>query len=487
MAEQTDGNGNYEMRRQSRGKDAAVAVRSWKRRLVAAGLITFVLGAAVVVVAIWYHLTFVPTLSARVRAMVVELSAKADAPLLELYVNEEDRVVKGQVLARLDDTELRAELTAAEAEKTIRQSTFSQAEVRKGLVSIEIQANIDVAKARVAIAEARIASLDAEIVAREKRLPEEIRQAEAALDRQKAELAMLEAGTREEELASARERIASAQATLALCELEVRQSRELVDEGIDSQYILEQRKTRLETQKHALRQAELDLAALEAGPRPEELQRARKAIEREEATLTLTKLGSADLEATRRLRDMRHAEFLEAKGALAQAEARHAEVAIAEQQMFAAEAELRKAEAAVAGRNAALETMEVISPIDGVITRVFGEVGELCRKGIPLILVSDVSRRRWIEAYVDEEDAMLVDIGQKAYLHVPASSHGWITATVNQVGLHTLTLDNGGSSTPSAAPSFGQPDRVWIKLAPDEPLPPETVTGTTARGTIRVR
>ena len=83
----------------------------------------------------------------------------------------------------------------------------------------------------------------------------------------------------------------------------------------------------------------------------------------------------------------------------------------------------------------------------------------------------------------DEKDAMLVDIGQVASVRVPASSRNRIRAKVFRIGLHTETLDASGCR----APQFGQPDRVWLMLAPEEPLDEDLVTGTTARVVIRVR
>lgn len=484
MADSAVPNGDaYALRRESRTTVAPeqAAVR-WRRRLLVWGAVLLSLAMLVGGWMVWHSLVHVATLSARVRATVLELSPRVDARLAEVLVKERQTVRRGEVLARLDDSELRHALDGALAEENIRQSAFHQARARERLTTAQVAADIAMAEAQLAVAQAQRESLRAQLVAQRQRLPEQILQAEAVLARRQAEFDLLVAGPRSEDAESAKVRVASARETLGLYELEVRQSRELVGVGIDSQHILEVRKTRLETQKLALREAELALAKLEAGPRTEEIQAARKGLEAEETNVRLVRLGEVELERLEKELLIREAAVAEAEARLGQARARQEEAAIMAQQVAVAEAELAKATSTVAGRRAALDDMVVVSPVDGVITRVFVKVGELCTRGTPILLVTDDSDPRWIEAYVDEEDAQLLSPGQSAQVYVPANSRDQVSAKIIQLGLHTQTLDGGGGST-----QFGQPDRVWVKLLPDDPLPERIVTGTTARGLIRVR
>jgi len=454
--------------------------------LLAGGIALAILVAIGGLAAVWRHVTYVPTLAARVRATVVELSGKVDGRLLEVTVSEGDTVHSGQVLAGLESAELRAALVAAEAEMALRESAFRGMEAREKLAAARVEADIAVAQAQVAIARARCPSLETDLELRRKLLPEKIRRAQAVVGIQEAELKRLQAGSRPQELEASQERIAAANALLALYELEVEQSRELVGEGIDSRYVLEVRKTRLENQRHTVRQAELELALLEAGPRPEEITAAEQALVSERAALAQVQLGEGELAKLSHEVEVSRAQLVEAGARLEQAEARRAEVAVARQQTAAAEAELGKAAAAVDGRRAALREMAIVSPVDGTVTRIFAGVGEVCPKGVPILLIRDTSRSRWIEAFVDEEDACLVHVGQEAVLRVPAGSGRQVEAVVTQIGLHTETLDSGGRGG-ATGPQFGQPDRVWVKLVPTGELDEDTVTGTTARGVIRVR
>jgi len=131
-----------------------------------------------------------------------------------------------------------------------------------------------------------------------------------------------------------------------------------------------------------------------------------------------------------------------------------------------------------------LSERDFISPIDGVVTRRYVRVGEVCRKGVTCILVADDNAPRWVEGFVREADAMLVSVGQQARIRVPADTGRYVDAVVEQVGLHTESLDGGG-----AAPSMqlAQKERVWVRFRPLTPLESSPVTGSSARGIIRVR
>lgn len=486
-AENSNTPNSYDLRRQSRGGSVPPEkARPWRQRLLVASA---VVGVGVVILSaflVWRYVTYVPIRWARVQAAVVAISPRIGGQILSVHVKEGDTVTVGQVLVRLDDRELRSALTAAQAELAVCESAQREAQSREALVQAQVQSAITVAQSRVAVASSRVDGLTVDLKAQKLRLPEQIRAAEAAVAGKEAALRELRAGPRAEEIAAARERVASAKATLALCELEVKQSRELVTEGIDSQYILEVRKTRLETQSHTLREAELALQRLEAGSRPEEIEAAQHALDQEKAVCAQVRLGQEDITRMTSELEVRAAELREAQALLRQAEARKAELDVARQQVEAAAAEVRRQQAVVEGRGAALADVEITSPMVGTVTRVFADVGEVSRTSDALVLLADGSRPRWIDAFVDEEDARHISVGQMAVVRVPANSHRDILARVTQVGMHTATLDRSGPGVESPAGAV-QPDSVWARLVPDQPLDSQTVTGTTARGRIRVR
>lgn len=476
----------YAMRRQARGTTPVAPESRWQRRLVWGGTILLVAVAAVVGVFVWLAFIQVRTVSARVRAAVIVLSPEVDAPLLELRVKEKQHVAKGEVLARLDDTELRAALDAAEAACAIRESRCAEAKANLHLVRARAEANQASGEAGVSIAEARLESAKTARSTRQTQLTEEIKRAEARCEQARANLALVKQGAREEDIQAAEARLEAAEALLGLCRLEVKQSERLVVEGIDSQHILEIRKTRLTTQGSAVREAELNVHRLKAGPTAQEIRASEQAVVACEADLALAKASEADLEVLRADIAIREAELAAAHAELTQMQAREAEIAISEERCKAAASELDRAKAEVMGRRAALGAREIVSPVAGTVTRTFDEVGEIVRRGTPTILVAEDGEPRWIEGFVREEDAMLIDIGQRAKVRVPAGSWGYVPARVEQIGMHTQSLDGAGAPSGDGRGAVQQ-ERVWVKITPLEPLKGNPITGTTARAIIRVR
>jgi len=474
---------NYDARRQARNQEPHAPKRSWKR--IAAWVVTG--GGLLLIVGltayVWYTVTYVKTVSARVRASVIVLSSVVDARVTEVCVKDGQQVDKDELLARLDDSELQARLEAAEAELRIRKIRHAEMAARALLTKGSIEAAIDQARSGLTVAKARVQSARATLALRSEQLSEEQRRADARHAESQAVLGKLVKGARQEDVKVAAARLATANALQALYRLEVEQSKKLVGEGIDSQHILEVRKTRLETQRNAVREAELEVERLEAGATPEELEAARQSLAVRAAESALSRAGSKQLDVLQADLAIREAEVAQAESQLKQAEARQAEIQIADEQTRAAEAELSQGQANIAGRQAALDQVAIRSPVAGIVTRIFCDVGEVCRKGVAFILVAEDDEPRWIEGFVREDDAMLVNVGDIAKVQAPVHGAPFVTGKVAQIGLHTQSLDGSESAEVRA----GQAERVWLRIVPDAPLSGDPITGTSARAIIKVR
>jgi multidrug resistance efflux pump len=432
----------------------------------------------------WVKITRVHTVNARVRAAVVALSPVVDARLVELNVEMGNRVTRGQLLGRLDDTELRAGLEAANATAAIKESEAKTARAEFRLTEASLKADVEASRARAMTAAAKVTYAEAAIPARKTRLQDEIRAAEARYKEAQAELALLKKGPPRQEILVAQARLEAAQAMLALYELEVEQSKKLVTKGIDSEHLLQVRKTRRFTQEKAVREAELHLEKLQAGPSEDTIEAAEQVAANLEAQFALARNGSSDIASLVAELKIRRAERAEADARLSQVEARESSLEISEERIHAAEAELKKARAEVNRAEAVLGSLDFVSPVDGIVTRTFDDIGEVCRKGMPSILVADDSRERWIEGFIGDEDAMRVNMGSPARIQVPAGFGKYVAGVVDQVGMHTESLDGSPAGAP---PRFPQPERVWVRIRTLAPLPGDPVTGTSAKAFIRVR
>jgi len=435
MAEQeTNLSAAYEMRRQARGAEPPPKQRRWLRRLVYGGAVFLGLALVIMALWIWWSYTHVTAVSARLSAAVLNVSPKIDGQLVEQYVREQDRVEVGQRLLRLDDTELRAALEAAEATQAVRDSEHLQAQETLEMTRAVRASELARVRAQVAVAAARC---------------EEAR----------AQLARVKKGARQEEIDAAQARLDSANALRALRELEVQQSEELVAEGIESKHALEISKTQLTVQKNAVRQAELELQRLLAGATEEEVSAAEQVLA------------------------AREAEVEETRAQLTLAEAQQARINLAQEEVEATANRLKRAESECEGLRAAVDKTYVYSPVAGIVTRIFPEVGEFCSRGARVMLVADESKGFFVYGYVREKDAPLVSIGQPVKVRVLAGPRRYLDAEVAQISEHTRSQEGGGAPAGSTPPA----ETVWVKIRLREDLPHGLKHGMTARAVIKVR
>jgi HlyD family secretion protein len=166
----------------------------------------------------------------------VNLSPKTSGRLVELMVEQGDRVKKGQPIARMENEEILAQGKQAEAQ--------------------------------LAKAQARLAELQAG------NREEEIEQAKARLARAKAQLAELKAGNREEEIEQAKSQVESAGARAKLARQRRDRFQTLYQEGAVSQDRYDEALTEWEQARASLEEALENLQELRNGPRAEEIARA---------------------------------------------------------------------------------------------------------------------------------------------------------------------------------------------------------------------
>ncbi|MEM1425957.1 MAG: efflux RND transporter periplasmic adaptor subunit [Cyanobacteria bacterium P01_H01_bin.130] len=167
----------------------------------------------------------------------VNLSPKVAGRLIELYVEQGDRVVAGQVIAQMDDTEARSRLGQAQAAvdraraDLLKLETGSRPEdIAEGKARVaRAQAEVSSAQARLDLAKSRLArnqGLAEEGVIERDRLDgfiQEARTAEADLTRTQAALTearrgldRLQNGSRVEDIAQGRAAVKEAMANLSL-------------------------------------------------------------------------------------------------------------------------------------------------------------------------------------------------------------------------------------------------------------------------------
>jgi HlyD family secretion protein len=198
---------------------------------------------------------------------------------------------------------------------------------------------------------------------------------------------------------------------------------------------------------HELARAEAELARADAqlrlvlaGPRPEDVERARAELARAQVELDaaerdlarLEALAAADAAAVKAEDDARARRDVAARTVKALqavldrliAGPRQEEIQVASAQKAAAEAAVATAEQRVADAT-------IVAPCSGVITVRAAEPGELLGPGALVAVLTDLSRP-WLAVYVDEPSLSRLDLGDTVRVRVDGSDQDY-SGTVTYV------------------------------------------------------
>ena len=184
----------------------------------------------------------------------VNLSPKNSGVLAQLLVEQGDKVEQGQIIARMDDSNLQAQLSKARA---------------------------NLAQVRAQLAEARAGTR-----------PEEIAQSRARLNQARAQLNQARTGNRPEEIAQAQAQVEAARARVNLTSSRVQRNRNLASSGAISQDTLDEVIADDRSAKANLLETQRRLIDIKSGSRTEEIDQKKAAVAEQEQALQQLQNGS---------------------------------------------------------------------------------------------------------------------------------------------------------------------------------------------------
>jgi HlyD family secretion protein len=177
----------------------------------------------------------------------VNISPKSPGLLAELNVEQGDTVKQGQIIARMDNSEIKMRI-------------------------LQYKANLEQAKAQ--LAESQAGSR-----------PEEIAQGKARVDQAQAQLAIIRDGNRLQEIQQAQAQVDSAKASVALTQSRVKRYQDLAKDGAISQDTLEQYVSENSKAKANLEEAQRRLSLLKVGNRNQDIQKQAAIVNQEKEGL----------------------------------------------------------------------------------------------------------------------------------------------------------------------------------------------------------
>ena len=187
----------------------------------------------------------------------------------------------------------------------------------------------------------------------------------------------------------------------------------------------------IEVEKARIAGQKSDLTGLEAS-----LKQAQRDLERQKGLLQSQDISQSTFDQTQLKLDDLQAKFDAAKHTL---EAAQLSITVLQHNLEAADARIDQAQDA-------LSYTTITSPINGMVTRLNAEVGELVitgtmnNPGTVILEVADLSQMLLV-AQVDEADVGKLELGQKATVHVDAFPDREFKGTIQSIALaHMLSL-----------------------------------------------
>lgn len=398
--------------------------------------------------------------------MNVRLSPEVSGRILFIAGREGERVSRGQVLVRLDPSELEAQVAQRRATLIAEKHRLEQARISQLPTDTSVTSDVQQKEAELASAKAR---LDQAL----QNLEAQVGAAEASVLEMKGRVESATAA-----IANAEAAVRSAQANLQNARAQFERISNLYQQGYVSQQEVDNARTAVSVQEAAVdvAQGQRRAAAASRDSALAQQQAAEKQLE------VVRAKAKADVEAAT-------ADVARAQAALDYAKANTARKPAYQESLAALQASVKAAQAALTNAEVQLSQTVIRSPIDGFITARYADPGALATPGQPILTVQAI-QQVWVTVSVPEEVQRAIRIGHPGTVTFDALPGKQFSAKVTQINAAAdsttrqfavrLTLPNPeGTIKPGM---FARVTLVTQRIANAVVVPPEAVqkgrTGT---------
>jgi membrane fusion protein (multidrug efflux system) len=362
------------------------------RRLVVSGACVAVVLGLIYAGYRWYESrSWVTTDDAYVEGAITAISAKVPGHVVELFVQDNQAVKKGDLLLRIDPRDYQVRRDQAGSAVATAEASLRAARSEVPMARDDTSAQIDQARAALETAVVTVRSAEAAVDEARARLDAR----RAATDAMRAEVVGAESASRQ----AARER--------------ERMDR-LVKGGFVAQRDFDTADSAMETAA----------ATLDATGR--RLLQAEREVEQAEAELQSRRIA---VEQTQQ-------RVAEARAALARAESGRHQVDIKSAESSRADGLLKEAQADLAHADLQLQYTEVRAPSDGIVSKRTVELGQIVQTGQPLLALVPL-HEVWVVANFKETQLARVHPGQRAAITVDGLPGKEFVGTVHSISAGT--------------------------------------------------
>ena len=324
----------------------------------------------------------------------VKISPRVAEQILTIAVKEGDPVRQGQVLIRLDDTQLAAAVRKEQALLAEGQAKLLQTQVTQNSVLTPLETQIRQNQAGVASARANYAQV-------RQSYTQQVAAADAAVADAQSRVASAQAA-----IANAQAALQSAQAKALNGNTQLTRETSLFNQGAVAKQDVDNAQTTASVQNANVGVAQAQVKVAQAG-----LQSALSELKsaQEQDAITRAK-GPSDIEAARTA-------FVQAQAQLKNANANTDQRAAYQATVAGLQADVLSTRADLATAQAQLAETVIRSPIDGFVSSRLADPGTLASPGTPILNLQALSTV-WVNIPVPQEQIGQVAIGQQAAITV---------------------------------------------------------------------
>lgn len=325
----------------------------------------------------------------------VKIAPKITGRIDYLEVREGDRVSKGQVLVKIDSSDVEAQVQEQMAALAEAQYRLAQAQINQAPTDVAVNTQITQQKAAVTSADA------------------DYNQAKKTYD---AQLAAANASVTDAQskVDNANASVKSAQANLDNAQARYDRVKGLFDKGFVAAQALDDAKAAVAVQQAALEVAQGQVKSAMA---------VRDAAQQQ---LKVVKAkGEADIEAA-------HAKLVQSQASLEYAKANTSQKSAYRQSIAALKASVAAAQAALDSAKAKRRDTVLVSPLDGYVTGRYSDPGAIASPTQPIISVQFM-KQVWVTVPVPEEVCAKLHIGDPGTVRLDAIPDRTFEASIIQI------------------------------------------------------
>ncbi|HSI74234.1 MAG TPA: efflux RND transporter periplasmic adaptor subunit [Fimbriimonas sp.] len=352
----------------------------------------------------------------------VEISPKTSGRIEYLQVRAGDVVRPGQVLVRIDPSELQAQVAQQQASVAEARSRLAQAQLNQGPTEVGVRSQMQQQKATLASAEADLNQV-------QRNYESTVAAADAAVADVQARLSSARSG-----VTNAQAEVDRQLASLANAETKLNRIQGLYNQGFLAAQELDDAKTAVEVQRKSVEVARGQLAAANSAV---DSVKSQVEASKNQASIVRRK-GQADIESAK-------SRVSSAKAGVNVASANQAQNPAYKQNLSALESSVRAAQAQLGQAQARLKETTLTSTIEGVVTQRNADPGAMASPGQPVLVVQHLGWL-YLSATLPVEQSGSVMPGQQVQVK--------FDALPNQVFLGPITNVNPAADVASRKVSF---------------------------------